>query len=352
MSLDGKKEHYKTFALVTIFLVGNLIIRFPKGEGQQHSFLGYLICFAVSVGLVFFLNITQFSKKEFALTSLKNKIKNKLFKKSLKILFFTLILFCFVTTTKDYTVMLSEIRIQNFPNFLLSIIYLAVVLLLAKCKDRVIYYFAFTNLILISLGIVIMFFFSINLFDTAYLIEGMAFNIKNVLNQGLTFFIHSFGQIYLCAFFIAKNKNQNSKHTVVSGVLVGGVLLLICFLNVILTIGSQIINELQYPYASVTAMLVSKDAYNRMDVITYYIYFISNLIKSSVLLKLVNDLFDNKYIPLIFLLIISLCFSSNEFLAKILLTKSFNFIFLCLEILLPIIVWLLLRTPKIKQKTD
>ena len=248
--------------------------------------------------------------------------------------------------------MLSEIRLQKVPNFLLSIIYLAVVLLLAMCKDRVIYYFAFTNLILISLGIILMFLCSINLFDFSYLKEGLAFSSKNVLNQGLTFFIHSFGQIYLCSFFIAKNKNQNSKHGVVSGVLVGGVLLLICFLNVILTIGSQIINELQYPYASVTAMLVSKDAYNRMDVITYYIYFICNLIKSSVLLKLLNDLFVKKYTPLIFSLAASLFFSSNEFLAKILLTKSFNFTLLCLEVLLPIIVWLLLGSIKIKQRSD
>ena len=355
MNLESKNISYKTFALVAIFLVGNLIIRFPKGEGQEHSFIGFLSCFIVSSGLAYFLNRIHFSKNEFGMCLFENYFKNNFLNLLLKFFVFLLLLFCFITTTKDYTGMLSDIRLQNFPVFLLAAVYLAVVLLLALCKDRVVYFFSFTNLILISLGIILMFLFSINLFNFSFLKEGLAFNGKNVLNQGLTFFIHSFGQIYLCALFLAKNKNQNSKHGVVLGVLVGGVLLLICFLNVILSIGSQIINGLQYPYASVTAMLVSKDAYNRMDVITYYIYFICNLIKSSVLLKLIYGLFKKKYINYIFLILTlfaALFFSTSEYLGAILLTKTFNLILLCLEILLPIIVTLLLSRTKIKQKTD
>ena len=37
MKAINKGVYKRIFSLIAVFLIGNLIIRFPKGEGQQHS---------------------------------------------------------------------------------------------------------------------------------------------------------------------------------------------------------------------------------------------------------------------------------------------------------------------------
>ncbi len=341
----------RIFSLISIFLIGNLIIRFPKGEGQQHSFLGYIICYAVSMVLIYFFSKLQYASENFGIHIFDKSVNNATIKNALKILFVLFVLICITICCKDYVVMLGEIRLRNTPKWILSVVYTTTVILLSLTKKRVIFYFSFTNIILVTIGIITMFLFSLTSFELNYLFESFSFDAKNTLNQGLTFFIHSFGQVVLCMLFIGHVKKQDLKVNVPLGVLLGGALFLICFLNVIFMIGNDIIDKLQFPYATVTSMLVSHDGYNRMDVITYYIYFICNLIKSAVLYKILIELCKNtkqKFIIVCIASLLVVIFSSSVGLSELLQTKTVNFILLCLEVFFLIVITILVYKKRFK----
>ncbi len=351
MKAVDKGINKRIFSLIAVFLIGNLIIRFPKGEGQQHSFWGYIICFAGSTALICFISNLHYVTQDFGIQIFDKSVNNVIIKNALKILLMFFVLICLIICCKDYTVMLGEIRLRGTPKWILAAVYIITVLLLALTKKHVIYYFSFTNIILVAIGIIVMFLFSISSFDISYLYKSFSFDAKNALNQGLTFYIHSFGQVILCMLFIGHIKKQDKKANIPFGVLLGGVLFLICFLNVILMMGNDIIDELHFPYATATSMLVSNDGYNRMDVITYYIYFICNLIKSAVLFKILIELCKNKmqkYIVVFIALFLSVIFSSNSGLSELLQSKTVNFILLCLEVFFPIVIGILTYKKRFK----
>ena len=71
--MKNEKTFYKhSIALLAVFVFGNIIISFPKGEGRHQGFWGYLACFAVSVGLSY-LYAYLHSKNVFRICNIKRK---------------------------------------------------------------------------------------------------------------------------------------------------------------------------------------------------------------------------------------------------------------------------------------
>ncbi len=336
------------FSVLAVFLLGNLIIAFPKGEGLEQSFWGYIICFAVSILMGFWVSNLQCNNKDFgveyfaSLTGIKS---------ILKWLLVILCLGCLAWCCKDYVSMVDSIRLPKTPRVIISVIYVIVVVLLSLAKKKVILMFAFTNLIFISFAVVIMLLFSIPLFRLEYFINSLDFNFKNVITQGLTFYIHSFGQTFLCLLFIGYIKKEYAVKGTFYGILIGGTVFLICFLNIVFMVSRAVVPKLSFPYANVTGMLVIGENYNRLDAITYYIYFICNLIKASVLFKIIGECFKNKgkICVLIFSSVLTVAFSGFEKLGRVLHGDALNLTLLILEIFFPITLTIMFRLKKIKR---
>ncbi len=337
------------FSFLAVFLLGNLIIAFPKGEGLEQSFWGYIVCFALSIIIGFWIAYLQHSNQNFGIEYFANLAG---YKSLFKWLLVVLCLGCLAWCSKDYVSMVDDIRLPNTPRIMIAVIYVLVVLFLSLTKKNVILMFAFTNLIFISFAVVIMFLFSIPMFKLEYFLKSLDFNLKNAVTQGLTFYIHSFGQIFLCLLFIGHIKKEYAVKNTIYGILIGGTVFLVCFLNVIFMVSSQIVPKLNFPYANVTGMLVTGENYNRLDVITYYIYFICNLIKAAVLLKIIVECFSNKKIKICVLICSSLiivAFSSFEKLGGLLHGDAVNLTLLILEIFFPIALTVAFNSKKIRQ---
>ncbi len=341
------------FSILAVFLFGNLIISFPKGEGLKHSFWGYIACFTLSVFILLLLSLLQYKNINFGIECFEGLTGMKVIFKGLLVLF---ALLCLLVCCKDYVEMVDEIRLQNTPRWGIAVIYILVVLLLSQTKKRVIAMFAFVNLIFISIGVILMFLFSLPLFNFDYFIESLDFNVNNAVTQGLTFYIHSFGQLILCLLFFGHQKRKYAVKNGLYGILIGGTVFLICFVNIIFVIGSDIIPKLHFPYANVTGMIVTGENYNRLDAITYYIYFICDLIKASILLKIITECFKKnktkKWIVIFFSLLISVIFSSSETLGGLLRSDAVNLTLLILEIIFPLILIFVLKkkTKPVPQK--
>lgn len=342
----------RIFSLIAVFLFGNLIIRFPKGEGQQQSFWGYMLCFAVSLAVCYILSSLQNKSADFGVNLFDKAVKNVIIKNLLKTMLFAFALLCFMICVKDYVVMIDSIRLKETPRIVLSLVFVITILILSYTGKKVIYMFAFVNLIMIVLGVLVMFLFSAASFNAELLVDSLEFDFKNTLTQGLTFYIHSFGQIILCLLFVGYLKKKDAERNIIFGTLIGGIIFLISFLNVILMVGNDIIVKLQFPYAAVTGMITSSQAYNRLDAITYYIYFICALIKAAVLLNIITELYRvkrwEKLSVTLFSVVLAVLFSTVELFGDILQSKAVNLALLCLEIIIPVSIGFLLYRLKIK----
>lgn len=327
------------FSILAMFLFGNLIISFPKGEGLKQSFWGYIVCYILSVFILLLLSHLQSRNKNFGIEYF---VRLTGIKAALKWLLILFALLCLIICSKDYVKMVDEIRLRNTPRWVIAVIYIFVVLLLSQTKKRVIAMFSFVNLILISLGAILMLLFSLPLFNFNLFIDSLCFNAKNTITQGLTFYIHSFGQLILCLLFLGHQKREYSVKGNLYGILIGGAVFLICFVNIIFVIGSDLIPKLQFPYANVTGMIVTGENYNRLDVITYYIYFICDLIKASILFRIITACFTKnktqKWSVITFSLLVSVIFSSSETLGGLLRSDAVNLTLLILEIIFPLIL--------------
>ncbi len=332
------------FSILAVFLFGNLIIAFPKGEGLKHSFWGYIACFVLSVFILILFSHLQYKNSNFGIGYFEGLTGLRVILKWL-LIFFSLL--CLLICSRDYVEMVDEIRLQNTPRWVISVIYILVVFLLSQTKKRVTAMFAFVNLIFISFGVMLMFLFSLPLFNFNYFIDSLNFDAENTVTQGLTFYIHSFGQLILCLLFLGHQKREYAVKGNLYGILIGGAVFLICFVNIIFVIGSDIIPRLRFPYANVTGMIITGENYNRLDAITYYIYFICDLIKASILFKIITECYKKnkikKWIIITISLLVSVIFSSSATLGELLRSDAANLTLLILEIIFPLILLFAIR---------
>ena len=337
--MENEKTFYKhSIALLAVFVFGNIIISFPKGEGRHQGFWGYLACFAVSVAFSW-LYAYLHSKKVFNLES----INCKALKNAFIISFIIFAALCYFICCKDYVDLIDEVRLPQTSAIIIAVIFIALTALIASLNKKIIYLFAVPAIIFLSLVTVITFILSIPNFNLKLLINNLNFNFGDFAKQGLTFFIHSFGQIIIFAFFLGNRQYKTAKKIHLYGVFLGCILLLVCLLNVVLVLGTIVIDSFDYPYATVTGIIMLGKAYSRMDGLTYYIYFICSLIKASVILGVILSFCGQlneklKKAAAVAVPLLSVIFASSKFLNSVLQSKPVNFVILIFEIAFPVIL--------------
>lgn len=276
------KCELKRIALLTVFILGNLVISFPKSKGVEQSFFGIVFCVLLSV-------ITVFAYSRFS--SFKGLIENGkiLFSENNKInilicvalLVFSLI--CYAESSKDFIKMVDEIWLKDTPNLIISALFAAVSVWLAKSGNKCVYCFAFFSIIFIGAAVILMFALSCDKLDFELLKGVFKIDFKNTLWQTLSFYIHSFGQLVLCIIFIGfTNKKTAFKEQMIAvGSSYGLIILLL--VNTAALLGTEIIKNISFPYAVATSIISTRGDYTRLDAISYYIYFITSLIKTAVI---------------------------------------------------------------------
>ena len=335
--MENEKTFYKhSIALLAIFVFGNIIISFPKGEGRHQGFWGYLVCFGVSVALSFYYAWLH-SKNAFDISLISCKTVKNIF----VILFIFFAGICYFICCKDYVHLIDEVRLPQTSAVIISVIFVSLTVLIACLNKRIIFLFAIPVIIFLSVVTVITFILSIPNFNFKLLINNLEFNFADLAKQGLTFFIHSFGQIVIFAFFLGNKSYKTAKKIHLYGVFLGCSLLVICLLNVVLVLGTTVIDSLDYPYSTVTGIIMLGKAYSRMDGLTYYIYFICSLLKASIILSVILTFcgaFSKslKKAAAVLIPVLSVIFSSSKFLNTVLQGKIINFIVLILEVILPV----------------
>ena len=309
--------------LIAIFLLGNTVIAFPKGQGIEYA----VIALAVAVLPTLFLISCIIKIKE---------IDSKLF-------IFLLAFFAFFTllvSVRDYASFVDTVRLPKTPKLVILIIFSALFCFMGTLKNRVIYHFSLFSLIFTGIIFIFVLIFSINKLDFEYIIPDKL-ELSVLIRQSLTFFVHSFGQLIIPFYFIGKSGEEN-KNYLRFGTLLGFVLISVYVLNILLVLGGEVAYQVEYPYAALTSLVTFSGNYSRLDGFTYFVYFYSNLIKCSVCSNIIiNSVKLKRKIAAALLATAIILILSSDFIGEFLNLDFVNFIILAFELLFPIslLVW-------------
>lgn len=340
--------HKHSIALLAVFVFGNIIISFPKGEGRHQGLWGYLACFIFALCLSRLYAFLQ-SKNIYNLIETNCKTLKNIF----ILLFITFAVLCYFICCKDYVNLIDEVRLPQTSSAVISVVFITLTALIASLNKKIIYLLAVPATIFLCLVTVITFVLSAPNFNLKLLINNLNFDFGDFGKQGLTFFIHSFGQIIIIVFFFGNKQYKSAKKIHLYGVFLGCFVLMLCLLNVIFVLGTAAIDSFDYPYATVTGIIMLGKAYSRMDGLTYYIYFICSLLKASVILNVIISFFEIlnrklKKVSMLAIPLLSIIFATSKLLNSVLQSKGVNFIILIFEITIPaLLIIMAKRKPKL-----
>lgn len=324
--------------LTAVFILGNTVIVFPKGEGCEFALYGLIPALFLTLIMCSIYLKANFRLDNYA--GFANKILTCFF-----------IIFCIVSmgiTLRDYVNFVDNIRLPITSRFIISVVFILITLILGSAKRKVIYLISFYSFIMIAFIFIIMLFLSFNNMNFSNL-NLSNFKLSGILNQSLTFYIHSFGQLIIILMFFNNSKANETKKILFGGAIIGYLLILICILNIFSVLGANLVNRIDYSYATVTGMVSFGRNFSRMDGLTYYIYFFASLIKSSIILNVILTTLNlNKHI------ILGVCGAAMLLICNINAAQNFlhsnvlNLVILIFEILFPLIL-IVLNSNWLKQ---
>lgn len=340
-------ELKNTVCLISVFLFGNMLITFPKGEGQHQGLFGFLLC---SVYAIVFAAVYIYIQKLLLKINCEDISPNC-------IVAVILLLFCvssFIIAGRDYIYLVDTVRLPNTPKLFIALVFLIVVLAITFAKSRVLYMLSFVSLVFILIAVSFMFATSFDNMSFEIFKSSLKFDGLSTFKQSLTFFIHSFGQIPIVLYLIGNKEGTFAKKMQLRGVALAAGVFLICLINVLSVLSAELIDRVDFPYSTAASIGAFGKNSGRYDGFTYYIYFICSAIKTSVILRTVKKFMDN-YLPkyktgvLILFLVLGLLFFVSPQIYKIMQSDALNLALLLFEILLP--VYLIIRI-KIKIKSQ
>ena len=273
--MQNNATYFKhSICLSLVFLLSGFMLSKILFDGSIASLL-----------LAFILSLVLFLKCEPDLSVSKNKLINGLFVG-------LFICFCFICLTvcqNDYIVFIDKIRLPNTLAVVLSGIFTLLALYLGRQNEKIIFTFSVFIFIVSVFAIVLLFVFSIPLFDFKMFVNDLNFDILKISSGAMRNFAFSFGQLIIIAVFLKQN-NRFSVNRILIGAGFGFVILLILLLNVVLVLDMEIISQLEYPYPTVSGILTIGRSQSRVDGLLYFVYFACALIKSSVIYNVIIKL--------------------------------------------------------------
>ena len=270
-------RHYA--AVIAVFSLGNLIIGFPRGEGMSSGLWGFGLCLLIALGFCFIYSRLQ-TAEGFGICRIKNS--SPLLRISLVALIFFICAYAYTRSVADYVNLIATVRLPNTPKIVISVIFLLLSFLIAKAGRRTVIIFSLVTFVFIFAVALIMFILSVLGGNIQYLQSGLELDLSGILKQGLTFYIHSFGQIIIPLLILGRSGSKSRKINF-SGVIFGSAVFTLCILSTFLNLGELSLIQ-SFPYSAAMSVLQVGRTAARLDGFTYYFYFICALLKSSMAL--------------------------------------------------------------------
>ncbi len=250
--------------LSCLFVLGSGIINLPVAFANKLTFLGFLIAFLVSIPLAFVVFKVDFLKFPVML----------------------LALYLAADTLVVFLKFISNTLLGNNQNFWILLLFILPLIYFCFRKPTQIFNFSLICGLLCALLLIFFFFATFKDFNFKNIYIYSFPSVKGLFRQMVPY-IKSVTLPILALTLFAKQNNIGMLVTL-SGISAGAVLLIISILNSVLLFGAEMAGELLYPYANAISTVTFGNLFSRLDGFSYFIYFVTALIKITVCVEVVK----------------------------------------------------------------
>ncbi len=250
--------------LSTLFILGSSIINLPLKNADKLTFLGFVISFLLSLLLVFAVYKFAFLKYPIMLLA-----------------------FYFVGETLIvFLQFISKTLLSNKQNFWVLVIFILPLIYFCFRKTTEILNFSLISGVVCGLLLIFFFFTTLKDFNLKNIYIYSFPNIKNLFNQALPYIKSVTLPTVVLALYAKQHKT--TKTVAITSVCVGNSFLLICIFNSVLLFGAEMAGKFNYPYAMAISTVTFGNLFSRLDGFSYFIYFVTALIKITVCVKVIQ----------------------------------------------------------------
>ncbi len=255
--------------LSALFVLGSSIINLPFKNADKLTFLGFIIAFLLSIALVFAVYKFNFLKYP--------------------IIF--LAIYFVGETLIVFLQFISKTLLKSNQNFWVLILFLLPLLYFCCRKTTEIFNFSLVSGVVCGLLLIFFFFATLKDFNVKNIYIYHFPNIKNLFKQTLPY-IKSVALPTAVLTLYAK-QHKTDKTVAIAGICTGNAFLLISIFNSVLLFGAQMAGEFDYPYAMAISTVTFGNLFSRLDGFSYFIYFVTSLIKITVCIDVIKQQVKN-----------------------------------------------------------
>lgn len=252
--------------LSCLFILGSGIINLPFTFANKLTFLGFLIAFLVSIPIVFAVLKIDFLKFPVML----------------------LALFLAADTLVVFLKFIEDTLLGKGQNFWILLLFILPLIYFCFRRPPEIFNFSLICGLVCTLLLIFFFFATFKDFNFKNIYIYSFPNVKSLFHQTVPY-IKTVTLPILVLTLFAKQNNIGTVVTI-SGVSIGAMLLVISILNSILLFGAEMAGELSYPYASAISTVTFGNLFSRLDGFSYFIYFVTAIIKITVCVEVVKKI--------------------------------------------------------------
>ncbi len=255
--------------LSVLFVLGESIITLPLKNANRLTFLGFTISFLLSIMVYYAVLKIDFLKYAVMLVAVYT-VGN--------------VLITFLN-------FISKNLLIKTPNVFILIVFMVAIFYCCFKNQNEILNFSLISGLLCALLIIFFFFATFKDFTIENIYIYSFPNVKNLFSQSVMYLKSVTLPIMVLALY--SKQIGAPKKSAYLGVVCGNLVLLLTVFNSILLFGTTLSGKLAYPYASAISTVTFGNLFSRLDGFSYFIYFVTAIIKILVCVKVIKNQLKN-----------------------------------------------------------
>lgn len=270
-------------SLFALFMLGEAVILLPFKSSTDKTLIAFLI--AAFIGIPLLVLVQFLLKKAEEIKTLKNTVKIIIY-----ILFIIYSLYLAANTFNVFMDFVYTYVLIGVSKLFSAMVFFSVTLTLSFLKRNVLYKFGIVTAAVSLVLIIILFAFSVGQFSLDNISLLSMPSLKDVYSESLTYLKSLILPSLILLIFEDDYNKKGNLSVVVRGYSFGLCLHLICLLNSLLIFGTSLSARLDFAYSEAIATVTAGNIFTRMDGFSYFVFFISCLVKITLCLKISGDL--------------------------------------------------------------
>lgn len=282
--MTEKTTKYKhLICMLGIFILGEAVISAPYGGADSLNVLALLCACAISAVGVYLL--TPLLSRIF---SNGPEGKNAFFKVVYTFSCCIVIIFSLFLAAKTFVSLnnfVCEVMLIKTPRFITALVLAVLSAVAAAGQRNSAFKFSLIAAVLCALIILALFLFSFPDFKIRNIVPYTYLPSYNLLGQIAQYILRAFAPVIVAVVYICATHESPRGSVLCDGVLLGGIMLLLCVANSVLIFGASAAAEMQFPYSDAVSLVTLGELFTRMDGFSYLLIFIASVTKITVCLK-------------------------------------------------------------------